>query len=180
MNEIGLFTEALEFAIEKHGPQKRKGAAEEPYVKHLAAVAHAVAKATNGEDVNLVVAALLHDTIEDTKTEYEELVERFGRDVADLVREVTDDTSLEKVERKRLQVETAPAKSKRAQMIKLADKTANLRDIVDSPPDWPLERKREYFAWAARVVAGCRGASAKLEAEFDAQYARGVAAGLAP
>ena len=180
MTEIVLLTEALEFAVRKHGVQKRKGAAGEPYVKHLAEVAHSVARATKGEDANLVLAALLHDTLEDTKATYEELAQRFGRDVAELVREVTDDKSLEKPERKRLQVETAPAKSKRAQMIKLADKAANLRDMLDSPPaDWPLERKREYFAWSRRVVAGLRGANAELEAEFDAQYARGVAAGLA-
>jgi hypothetical protein len=92
---------------------------------------------------------------------------------------VTDDKKLPKEVRKRLQVETAPKKSARAKMLKIADKTSNLRAILASPPDWPLERKREYFAWASRVVEGCRGVSAELEAMFDAAHQRGVEAGFA-
>ena len=99
--------------------------------------------------------------------------EQFGRDVADIVLECTDDKSLSKPERKRLQAETAPHKSDRARMLKIADKTSNLRSILASPPShWDLERKRTYFEWAAGVVAGCRGLNARLEAAFDAEYAR--------
>ncbi len=122
-----------------------------------------------------MLAGLLHDTIEDTETTYDELVTEFGTVLADLVAEVTDDKSLEKAERKRRQVETAPNKSDRAKMIKIADKTSNLKSIVASPPkDWSVERQREYFAWAAKVVAGCRGVNAKLEGWFDDAYASGT------
>jgi guanosine-3',5'-bis(diphosphate) 3'-pyrophosphohydrolase len=115
--------------------------------------------------------------IEDTATTYEVVAERFGRDVADLVAEATDDTSLPKAERKRLQVVHAPDRSPRAKILKLADKTSNLRAMAENPPaDWPLERRREYIGWARAVVDGLRGQSAWLEAEFDAAAAAAEAA----
>ena len=174
MNDIVKIVRALDFAAQKHVGQKRKGEAGEPYVNHLAEVALMLAEATDGRDPNLVIAGLLHDTIEDQDVKYEELLAEFGKDVADLVVEGTDDRSLPKEERKRLQVETAPGKSQRAKMLKIADKTANLRSIRSSPPShWNSERKRQYFDWAARVVAGCRGASKALEAIFDEVHRRG-------
>ncbi len=173
--DILLIARALDFAARKHVRQKRKGIDQEPYVNHLAEVARLLAEATDGADANLVAAGLLHDTIEDQGVKYEELVEAFGRDVADLVREVTDDKTLDKDVRKRLQVEHAPHKSERAKLLKIADKTANLRAIHDSPPtDWSMERKREYFDWARRVVAGCRGVNARLEATFDEAWTAGI------
>ena len=168
---------ALDFAARKHSNQRRKGEAGEPYVNHLAEVARLVAEATEGKDTIAVLAALLHDAIEDTPTTREELEREFGREVADIVAEVTDDKSLPKAERKRLQVETAAGKSRRAKLVKIADKTSNLRSIAKSPPvGWDLERQREYFDWAARVVAGCRGTSAALERWFDEAHAAGLQA----
>jgi (p)ppGpp synthase/HD superfamily hydrolase len=123
------------------------------------------------------MAALLHDTIEDTGTTREELEREFGADVAALVAEVTDDKSLPKAERKRLQVEHAPHKSARARMIKLADKTSNLRSIRLSPPSsWDAARRQEYHRWAAEVVAGCRGVNPELERWFDEALAEGLSA----
>ncbi|MBM3151884.1 MAG: HD domain-containing protein [Gammaproteobacteria bacterium] len=176
MNEDTLLiASALDFAARKHVHQRRKGVDKEPYVNHLAEVARLLAEATDGADANLVAAGLLHDTIEDQGVRYEELVEAFGRDIADLVREVTDDKTLEKAERKRLQVEHAPHKSERARMLKIADKTSNLRAICNSPPaEWSEQRKREYFDWAGRVVAGCRGVNDRLEAAFDAAWKQGA------
>ncbi len=160
--------DAARFAAEKHARQKRKGAAGEPYVNHLIDVAGLVASALQEPDTNLVMAALLHDTIEDTGATQEELIERFGSDVADLVGEVTDDKSLPKQERKRLQVEHAPKKSSRAQTLKLADKISNLRSILFSPPaDWDFQRRKEYFEWAKRVVNGFAQPNPILKAEFD-------------
>jgi (p)ppGpp synthase/HD superfamily hydrolase len=168
---------ALDFAARKHAAQRRKGEAAEPYVNHVAEVARLVAEATGGRDADLVAAALLHDTIEDTGATREELEAAFGAGVAALVAEVTDDKSLPKHERKRLQVEKAPHKSDRAKMLKLADKTSNLHSIVASPPaSWDLDRRREYFDWAARVAAGCRGVSPELERRFDEAHAAGLAA----
>lgn len=168
MKDIIRITHALEFAARKHVNQKRKGKREEPYVNHVAEVARMLAEATAGKDTNLVIAGLLHDTIEDTKTKHRELVRHFGRDVADLVREVTDDKKLRKEVRKRRQIDTAPHKSRRAKMIKIADKTANLHSIFSSPPpNWNAERRRKYLLWARNVVAGCRGVNAILDNRFD-------------
>ncbi len=163
------------FAAEKHAPQKRKGVAEEPYVNHLLEVAFLLAEATGGADTDLIIAGLLHDTVEDQGVTGQQLEQEFGADVAGLVSEVTDDKSLPKEERKRLQVVNAPHKSPRAKMLKLADKTSNLRAITCSPPkDWPLERKRAYFEWARQVVEGCRGVHAGLEQWFDCAYSDGL------
>lgn len=168
---------ALDFAARKHKDQRRKGEAMEPYVNHLAEVARLVAEATEGGDSVAVLAALLHDAIEDTPTTREELEREFGREVADIVVEVTDDKTLPKAERKRLQIETAPGKSRRAKLVKIADKTSNLRSIAKSPPvGWDLRRQREYFDWAERVVAGCRGTNATLERWFDEAHAAGLRA----
>jgi len=169
LKAVAQVLEAARFAGEKHAHQRRKGAAAEPYVNHLIEVAGLVATALAQPDTNLVMAALLHDTIEDTGTTKEELVEHFGADVADLVVEVTDDKSLPKAERKRLQVENAPRKSARAQTIKLADKISNLRAILNSPPaDWDYQRKRDYFNWAKRVIDGCTAPNPILKLEFEA------------
>jgi (p)ppGpp synthase/HD superfamily hydrolase len=167
-NAVLLFARALDFAARKHVHQRRKGELAEPYVNHLSDVARLLAEATKGEDIAVVIAGLLHDTIEDTETTFAELTKEFGAEVAGLVSEVTDDKSLPKAERKRLQVETAPKKSARARMIKLADKTSNLHSMIASPPkDWSSQRKRDYIEWAERVVAGCRGVNAHLEEEFE-------------
>jgi len=174
--DLVLVTRVVDFAALKHRGQRRKGAAAEPYFNHLAEVAFLVAQATEGRDPLVVLGALLHDTIEDTRTTEDELEAEFGAEVARLVAEVTDDKRLPKAERKRLQVETAPHKSDRAKLIKIADKTSNLRGIANSPPvDWDLARQREYFVWAARVVEGCRGVNPWLETIFDDAHRDGLA-----
>jgi GTP diphosphokinase / guanosine-3',5'-bis(diphosphate) 3'-diphosphatase len=168
LSDVLLIARAWNFAAERHAKQPRKGEAKEPYVNHLAEVAELVATATEGRDANLVAAAVLHDTVEDTATLPGELASLFNADIAGLVGEVTDDKRLDKAERKRLQVEHASAKSNRAKILKLADKTSNLRSLAKSPPaDWDLARKREYLDWAKEVVRGLRGASPWLEARFD-------------
>ena len=122
-------------------------------------------------DVEVICAALLHDTVEDTATTHEELANAFGSRVARIVAEVTDDKSLAKDERKRLQIELAAALSHEAKLVKLADKICNLRDVAERPPaKWDRTRSREYFDWAKRVVDGLRGTHPRLEAAFDAAY----------
>lgn len=164
---------AARFAAEKHASQRRKGVAGEPYVNHLIEVAQLIASSSEALDSHLVMAGLLHDTIEDCGVTYQELERQFGCDVANLVAEVTDDKSLPKATRKALQVENAPKKSVRAQVIKLADKISNLRSMLDSPPaDWDLERRRQYFEWAHQVVNGLRQPNPMLKAEFDEIYSK--------
>lgn len=168
-NSVLLVARAFDFAARRHVAQRRKGEAAEPYVNHLAEVAALLAEATDGKDAELVAAGLLHDTIEDQGVTQAELAQAFGATVASLVAEVTDDKALNWAERKRLQVELAPTKSKRARLIKLADKTSNLRSIArDAPETWSAKRQHDYVEWATQVIAGCRGSNDRLETEFDA------------
>jgi guanosine-3',5'-bis(diphosphate) 3'-pyrophosphohydrolase len=119
-------------------------------------------------DTQTLIAAILHDTIEDTPTTHQEVKENFGEDVLSLVLEVTDDKSLEKIKRKRLQVSHAPQLSHQARMIKIADKLVNCGDILVSPPNgWSIQRRREYIQWGADVVSQIRGTNPGLEAAFD-------------
>jgi (p)ppGpp synthase/HD superfamily hydrolase len=164
---------AARFAAEKHAGQQRKGLAREPYINHLIEVAELIAASSEKLDTNLVIAGLLHDAIEDTNTTAHELEERFGSDVTGLVLEATDDKSLPKETRKALQIETAPHKSPRAQTLKLADKIANLRSILASPPaEWTSERRRQYGEWARQVVRGFTAPNAMLMAEFQKAYSQ--------
>jgi guanosine-3',5'-bis(diphosphate) 3'-pyrophosphohydrolase len=159
---------ALAFAADKHRDQRRKDEGASPYINHPIAVATVLAAEGDVSDEVTLIAAALHDTVEDTETTFEELEEHFGSDVTGLVRELTDDKSLEKAERKRLQIEHAPKLSIRAKQLKIADKICNVRDVSDAPPaDWPLNRRRDYLDWAMDVVAGCRGVNTKLDRVFD-------------
>jgi (p)ppGpp synthase/HD superfamily hydrolase len=162
---------AARFAAEKHAHQKRKGQNQEPYMNHLIEVAELIAGSTDALDPELIMAAFLHDTVEDTGVTLTELEQRFGPDVASLVAEVTDDKSLPKETRKHLQVKNAPHKSARAQTLKLADKISNLRSILNSPPiGWSLERQRQYFQWAKDVVDGLASPNPLLKQEFEKTY----------
>jgi guanosine-3',5'-bis(diphosphate) 3'-pyrophosphohydrolase len=163
---------ALEFAAHKHRDQRRKDASASPYINHPIVLARLLAVEGGVTDVKTLVAAVLHDTIEDTDTTYLELVEHFGRKVADVVAEVTDDKTLPKPRRKALQIEHAPHLSRRAALVKLADKTCNLRDVAHHPPaGWPLARRRQYFEWARAVVDALPPVSKKLRRAFDAAHA---------
>jgi len=165
--------EAARFAAEKHAQQKRKGDAGEPYVNHLLEVAELIAGSSDQLDANLVIAGLLHDTVEDVGVTFADLEKKFGPDVASLVAEVTDDKSLPKEARKALQIQNAPKKTPRAQVIKLADKISNLRALLESPPsDWSAERRRQYFEWAKQVVGALSVPNGALKAEFDRTCAR--------
>ena len=169
---LPLILRALAYAAEKHRDQRRKNAEASPYINHPIALANVLATEGHVNDYVVICAALLHDTIEDTETTHEELTEQFGSEIAGIVLEVTDDKSLPKAERKRLQIEHASSLSDKAKVVKLADKICNLRDIAHEPPaGWDLSRKQEYFDWAKAVVDGLRGTSAPLEAAFDNVYA---------
>jgi (p)ppGpp synthase/HD superfamily hydrolase len=158
---------AARFAAEKHSAHRRKGPSAEPYVNHVIEVAELLARTADDLDTNLIVAALLHDTIEDVGVTREEIVESFGEDVAALVAEVTDDKSLPKETRKALQIENASAKSPRAQSLGAADKIANVRSVVTSPPaNWSFDRRVEYVRWARRVVERYDQIDARLAEEF--------------
>ncbi len=173
LDDVRRILAAARFAAEKHARQKRKGEAGEPYINHLIEVAELVAAASPVLDTNLVIAAFLHDSVEDTGVTPQEIESLFGHDVASLVMEVTDDKSLSKEMRKALQVQNAHKKTPRAQTLKLADKISNLRAILTSPPrDWSLERKRQYFDWARDVISRLTEPNPRLKQEFDRTYSR--------
>ena len=170
-SDLKLLLKALEFAAHKHRDQRRKDAGASPYINHPIALADLLVNEGGISDVEVLCAALLHDTLEDTDTRHEELADAFGSRVARIVAEVTDDKSLKPEERKRLQVEHAAHLTLEARLVKLADKICNLRDVAERPPAaWDLARRREYFDWAKQVVDGLRGAHPRLEAAFDAAY----------
>ena len=170
---LGLVIRALGFASKKHRDQRRKDREASPYINHPIDLAGVLATEAGVFDPRVIAAAVLHDTVEDTDATLEEIEREFGAEVSGLVAEVTDDRSLPKAERKRLQVARGPKKSFGAQQIKMADKIANLRDIASSPPHaWSLERRREYFDWAKAVIDGMRGRHATLETIFDEAYAK--------
>ncbi|MFN7994644.1 MAG: HD domain-containing protein [Bryobacteraceae bacterium] len=167
LNAVRRILAAARFAAEKHAAHRRKSSSAEPYVNHLLEVAELLARTADELDADLIIAALLHDTIEDVGVTREELAARFGEDVAALVAEVSDDKALPKVTRKALQIENAPHKSARAQALSAADKIANLRSIVESPPaGWSYERKVEYVRWAREVVGRFADLDGHLADEF--------------
>ena len=163
----GIFN-AVIFAARKHQGQVRKDERGSPYVTHPISVAQVIFEIGKVRDTQTLIAAILHDTIEDTPTTHQEVKENFGEDILSVVLEVTDDKSLEKMKRKRLQVSHAPQLSHQARMIKIADKLVNCGDILVSPPNgWLIQRRREYIQWGADVVSQIRGTNPGLEAAFD-------------
>jgi guanosine-3',5'-bis(diphosphate) 3'-pyrophosphohydrolase len=165
---------AAHFAAVAHRAQRRKGEAQDPYINHPLEVADLLASVGGVTGVTTLLAALLHDTVEDTDVTPAELVARFGQPVADVVAEVTDDKALPSPRRKELQVEHAPHLSRAAQQVKLADKICNITSVATAPPpDWPHARRVGYLDWAERVVAGLRGCNPALEALFDERLAEG-------
>ena len=171
--DLALLLKALAFAAHKHRDQRRKDAEASPYINHPIALADVLVNEGGVTDTEVLSAALLHDTVEDTDTTPDELERVFGPRIARIVAEVTDDKNLPKAERKRLQVEHAATISPEAKLVKLADKICNLRDVVERPPaSWDLARRTEYFDWAKSVVDRLRGAHPRLEKAFDAAYAK--------
>ena len=168
MREIAELLGALRFAAQRHRAQRRKGALATPYVNHPIEVAEILVRVGGVDDPVTVRAALLHDVVEDTDATLDEIEAEFGPEVRAVVAEVSDDKSLPKQERKRLQVLHAPGLSVRAKHVKLGDKICNVTDLVHDPPrGWDETRLREYLDWTEQVVAGCRDASPALGAHYD-------------
>ncbi|CAD6196312.1 unnamed protein product [Caenorhabditis auriculariae] len=166
-SDMELVIRAADFAARRHRHQKRKDNAT-PYINHPLGVAHILTSEAKVYDAVTLAAAILHDVVEDTKTTFEEILELFGKEVHDIIVEVTDDKSLPKAERKRLQIEHAPATSHKGKLVKLADKLYNLRDLERRAPfGWDSKRIKEYFGWAKQVVTGMKGTNEALECQLD-------------
>lgn len=164
---MNLPIQALRFAAKQHAGQVRKDRQRTPYINHPI---HVMSLLTEAEidDAALLAAAALHDTVEDTHTTIEQIEALFGAEVATLVAAVTDDKDLKKAQRKQLQIEHMPHLPAKAQWLKIADKTANVEDLLTNPPhDWHYPRLLEYVEWAAAVVAQCTAPHDALLQRFD-------------
>ena len=171
--DLKTLLKALAFAADKHKNQRRKDVDASPYINHPISLADILCNEAYIIDIETICSALLHDTVEDTETTAEELELEFGREVRDIVMDVTDDTSLTRVARKQAQIDHAAHISPKAKLVKLADKISNLRDVVSNPPaDWTLKRRQEYFDWSRDVIDQLRGVHPELEAIFDEVYAQ--------
>ncbi len=167
-NHIAAILKAIHFAADKHRNQRRKDVEASPYINHPIELAELLARVGGVTDLITLQAAILHDTVEDTKTSFAELDDHFGIEIRKVVAEVTDDKKLPKEERKRLQIEHAPHISTPAKQVKLADKISNVLGVTNYPPaDWSLERREEYLDWTEKVVKGCRGSNPALENHYD-------------
>lgn len=166
--EIVALTGALAFAAEAHANQRRKGAAQEPYINHLIEVCDLVARTTGGADLDALIAALLHDTVEDCGITAETLAARFGEAVARIVVENSDDMTLPKDARRQQRIAAMPHKSAQARMVKTADVISNLRAIaISAPAGWGADRKLGYLQGCRELIDAGRGANPALEAIFD-------------
>jgi len=165
---VSLIIRAADLAARAHAGQRRKGEGEVPYVNHCTAVAALVAGVTDDEAT--LAAALLHDVVEDSPATVSQIEEQFGSEVAEIVAFVTDDPAIVKLplaERKARQADKMRTAPHAARLVKIADQTSNLTDIVAMPPGWPPEKMRAYLDGARQVVDACRGTSGPLEAKFD-------------
>ena len=170
-SDLKLLLKALEFSAIKHRNQRRKDIDASPYINHPISLANILCNEAHITDVQVICGALLHDTVEDTETEPEELESEFGVEIKNIVMEVTDDQALAKHERKQAQIDHAAEISEQAKLVKLADKISNLRDVSSNPPPhWSLQRRKEYFDWAKKVIDQLRGTDAGLESMFDMAY----------
>lgn len=170
------YRRADQFAANAHAGQYRKGkpgAPRVPYIEHPRAVARILHDEAGVRDLVTLQAALLHDTMEDCGVSHENLVAEFGHDVADVVRELTND-DVEPAVKTAMQVSHARKMSPRAAAVKVADKTANLRDLLDAPPDWDSGRVQGYFRGARDVVQAMGTRHPVLEQLFDEIYFRGM------
>lgn len=165
---------AIAFAAEKHKHQFRKVDGT-PFINHCIGVAKILSD-IGQTDVNLLVAAVLHDTVEDTDTTLNEIRLHFGDIVAKLVAEVTDDRSLLPSQRKKKQVESVADKSRAAKYIKLADKVHNLESMFTDgiPPNWDLMRVRGYFLWNKQITDQLKGLHPSLDQRLCKVYERDI------
>ena len=169
-----LILKAAHFAAKKHRDQRRKDEDASPYINHPISVAKIISEIGNVEDPEVLAAALLHDTLEDTETTVEELIDNFGQRVCSLVQEVTDDKTLPRLQRKQRQIDHANEISEGAVLIKLGDKISNVTDIANIPPtNWDRNRRLEYFDWAEKVINNCPKVNEKLENHFKDSIHKG-------
>jgi guanosine-3',5'-bis(diphosphate) 3'-pyrophosphohydrolase len=175
-HELDIFLKALVFAADMHAGQLKKGCSNLPFINHPIKVASLLSSVSRKKDIPLLVAALLHDVLENTAADPAVISAAFGKEVLDIVREVTDDKSLPDPERKQRQIESAGRLSPAAKKIRLADKICNMRDIMTYPLGWSQQRKLAYLEFAGKLAAELRGTDTQLERIFKREHAAAMRA----
>ena len=174
---ITELSRALVFASRAHTNQRRKGAAQEPYINHLIEVMDLVGRTTDAADVELMIAALMHDVLEDTPVTPAELTDAFGARVTAIVQECSDDMTLPKPERRAHRIASMPGKSPEARMVKTADVISNIRAmVISAPAGWTAEWKLHYLDGCRQLITAGRGVNPALEAVFDQTHDDALAA----
>lgn len=170
--ELTIVFRALKFSAYKHRKQRRKGSAGIPYINHPIEVTSMIIELLENPKYDLLAAALLHDTIEDTNTSAEEIEHAFGNRIMRLVMEVTDDKRISRVKRKQLQIDKARELTYEAKCIKIADKACNISDILYTRIKWSRQRKINYVKWANEVIGQIRDTNAELVGAFDKEVTK--------
>ncbi len=165
---------ALEYASWQHRFQRRKGFSRIPYINHPIRVAKILIDLIDNPLEELILAAILHDVVEDTDSTLEDITRLFGAKVSSIVEEVTDDMTLSPQMRKDLQIVKAKNLTDEAKLIKIADKISNINDLINYPISWTNVRKKKYILWSQKVVDGCRGIDPALDKHFDNTCTRGL------
>ena len=163
---MNLVLKATQFAALKHCDQRRKDG-KTPYIIHPISVAMILSEIGSIEDPEILSAALLHDTLEDTDTSAHELDKNFGSRVRIIVEELTDNDMLTFSQSKQMQIENAPYLSKNATLVRIADKISNVSDVIENPPpEWNQKRCNKYVDWAEPVMNNCQKVNQDLENHF--------------
>lgn len=167
-------SKAIVFAAQCHSGQYRKDG-KTPYINHPLEVMNLVVTNVEKPHSDVLIAAVLHDVVEDTHVTSSEIKQAFGARVAKLVEELTDDKTLSKEERKRIQLSEVHSLSEEGKLLRLCDKICNVYDILYAPPgDWDMVRRMDYLHWSKNVVDKIRGTHNTLETRFDELYAAGM------
>lgn len=167
-------SKAIVFAAQCHSGQYRKDG-KTPYINHPLEVMNLVVTHVENPGTEMLIAAVLHDVVEDTNVTGSEIKHMFGAHVARLVAELTDDKTLTKEERKRVQLSEVHDLSDEGKLLRLCDKICNVYDILYAPPgDWDMKRRMDYLIWAKAVVDKIRGTHKVLEVRFDELFAAGL------
>ena len=163
---MNLVLKATQFAALKHCDQRRKDG-KTPYIIHPISVAMILSEIGSIEDPEILSAALLHDTLEDTDTSVHELDKNFGSRVRIIVEELTDNDMLTFSQSKQMQIDNAPYLSKDATLVRIADKISNVSDVIENPPpEWNQKRCNKYVDWAEAVMNNCQKVNQDLENHF--------------
>jgi guanosine-3',5'-bis(diphosphate) 3'-pyrophosphohydrolase len=132
--------EAVAFAARAHQGQLRKDG-RTPYVSHVFRVGLVLREVFGIDDREALTAAILHDTVEDTTTDFDDLQEKFGREVAGWVAALSKDKRRPEPEREKAYVEALAAGPWQVKVCKLADVFDNLMDSVTATPE---QQQRAY------------------------------------